>query len=179
MKKTFVFGLCAAFALLAALVFSGCPAEEEIPSAGTYIKLTNIPEGILKENIFLAVFTNKAEIKPGPGNIFIPLGGAKALVVGQWSWWSDGAIPFTSWAGTTGDYVLVFGVSSTQNESDPAATTYATNGQKNDLALLGGAPLSAIRLTFINGVATVDFDNNFMHTGSRPNLLEKLGDGTY
>jgi hypothetical protein len=185
MKEIKTFGLCAVFAVLAALVFSGCPeAEEDPPAASTVIRLTNIPGTVLKDNIFLAVFTNKESIQPGdPANMLKPLSGGVALLVGKKSWWQEKpdtlAFPF-SWAGGNGTYVLVLGVSATENENDPQATTYATNGRGGDFSVVGnGAPVAAIPLVFTNGVAELNFSANFMHTGTRTNLLTKLGDGTY
>ncbi|MDR1635910.1 MAG: hypothetical protein LBR93_01100 [Treponema sp.] len=119
MKKTLSFGVCAALVLLAALVFSGCPAEEDsIPTVS--IKITGLTGNALSTYYSLSVFKERTDIEMSGSSEGTKLKGQATRDGFYWKQNPDStevviAIPVIE----AGDYVLVLGTSSS---SDPKTT---------------------------------------------------------
>jgi hypothetical protein len=186
MKK--ILGSWAALALLAALVFSSCPVnlvEDEVPTSGSTIRLTNIPSSVLSRNGFgfLAVFKRKADIGPREAQMkpltgHVP-GGLKLNILGYWTRGSNDSLSVSFGGAIAGsaEYVLVLGLSSDMSEA--TGTTYTTNGNfvdpdsgGGDFDVPGDGPsIAPIIVDYVNDVAEIDFSRNFKYTGSRDDLL--------
>jgi hypothetical protein len=186
MKKTLVFRVYTVLTLLGALGFSSCSLdmliEDEIPTSGSTIRLTNIPDSVLAGNDFgfLAIFSNKGDIGPRlslmqPLTGHIP-GGLKLNLLSSWR--KGGNSLEVSFGGAiTGSkkYVLVLGLSPAMNES--TGTTYTSNGPAlnaggGDFLVAGDGPsISGVLVNFVGDVAEIDFSKNFKYTGSREDLL--------
>jgi hypothetical protein len=195
MKRRFISWVYMALILLAALAFPGCPLEDEVPTGGSTIRLTNIPAQVLVNNtaVFIGVFTNKNNIGPRGGNgkglDTEPLTGylPHTLKYGYLDSFLKGgnSIEVSFGGALTGSqrYVLVLGMS--WDTKGTNGTTYATNGDgKNngsggggDFLVPGnGAPINPVLVNYDkNGVAEIDFSENFKYTGTREDLLANKG----
>jgi hypothetical protein len=188
MKRRFISWVYMALVLLAALAFPGCPLEDEVPTSGSTIRLTNIPPEVLNGNGygFLAVFRDKGRIGPRARQME-PLTGYEpgALKLSMLGFWRKGNSLEVSFGGAvTGSqkYVLVLGLSSVMDES--TGTTYTTNGDGTHIGTGGGnftiagngAPINPVVVNYDeNGVAEIDFSTNFKYTGTRDDLLANKG----
>jgi hypothetical protein len=178
MEKKFVFGTWTALVLLAALVFLSCPVdlvEDEVPANGFTIRLTNIPSDVFQGNNygFLAVFTDKSNIRGRGDNILQPLTGEpkeelKGLKLNFLNIWRTGdtlIVPSFRAIVDEKTYVLVLGLSPDQDEQ--IGVTYTTKKANEDK--IGPITLNIDK----GGVAEIDF-SNFKNTGSREYLLENI-----
>jgi hypothetical protein len=178
----------AALVLLAALFFPGCPVEDEIPTSGSTIKLTNVPAEVLAVGGFgfFAVFTGKDKIGPKKGLLTEPLtgyvpGGLLITPSVKSYWLKDGSSIAVSFGGAiTGnkEYVLVLGLAPSSDEN--TGGTYTTNGTGprpdtggGNFSIAGdGPPIDPIVVEFgADGVAEIDFSTNFKNTGTRDELV--------
>jgi hypothetical protein len=187
MKRRFISWVYAAFVLLAALAFPGCPLEDETPGDST-IRLTNMPPEVLNGNkyAFLGVFESKTKISPGiPDMIMQPFTGHVSNGL-QFAYGSSVGNPTeVSFNGLAqGRYVLVLGLAPDMVGIN--GTTYTTNGDgsKNDTGgggdfMVPGSGAASIAPVLVsynkNGVAEIDFSKNFKATGTRPQLLANKG----
>jgi hypothetical protein len=113
MKKYWMFGACVAFASLLALVFSGCPTEEDPASSAEKIQITitglespPIPTG--SQYYSLSVFREAQDIKHGET---LTLLGGQAIQDGLTGGPSSGSVGIPLLAIPDGDYILVLGAS--------------------------------------------------------------------
>jgi hypothetical protein len=190
MKKTLVLGVYMVLTLLAALGVSGCPVEDvedEIPTSGSTIRLTNIPVSVLGGNNFgfFAVFSDKDKIGPR-ASLMRPLTGhiPGGLKLNPLTYWLKGgnSLEVSFGGAITGNrkYVLVLGLSPTMDESN--GTTYTSNGPVlneggGDFSVAGDGPSigDGVLVNFVGDVAEIDFSKNFKYTGGREDLLKNKG----
>jgi hypothetical protein len=160
-KKNVGFGLCAAFAVLAALVFSGCPVDEE-PETGEKVQITitdlSVPplpspgSGSSGSLFFsLSVFEEAGKITNG--SVFTKLGGQVCsdwLGLGK----TEGSISIPIPRIPNGEYVLVLGASPAT--SGTGGKMFITGERSGDLV-----EAKKVSLNFSDGAASVSFRDDF------------------
>ncbi|MDR3130915.1 MAG: hypothetical protein LBU18_05150 [Treponema sp.] len=164
MKKIWIFGLYTAFAVLPALVFSGCPVKDE-PKTREMVQITitdmstpPLPSPGSSGSLFfsLSIFKEAGDIKASQTSL-TKLEGQVCpdwLGIGK----TPGPINIDITAIPNGDYVLVLGAS--PNMSGENGKMFITRGGSGTSAEAG-----KVSLNFSDGAASVSFDKDFIKNG--------------
>jgi hypothetical protein len=154
MKKTWIFGVCAAFALLLALVLPGCPAEDDPTSSVRTVQITitglvSPPTPARSQFYSLSVFREAGNIKSD--QTITLLGGQVSQGVDSGP--SSGSASIKIPEILDGEYVLVLGAS-------PDMGGPGTQGKMFITGTGSGTSVTPtkVSLNFNSGTATVSFD---------------------